>query len=927
VIIGGHYDSYAGSSGNPAPGADDNASGTCGVLEVARILAPYSYDRTIIFCAFSGEEYGLYGSAAYATWCDNNNLNILGYLNMDMIGYLKSGDPVHTDIIAPSSAQDLVDYYTSVVNLYLPDFITGPGMLSGGDSDHTSFNNHGFMGIFPFEDSEDYSPFIHTANDLIGNSVNNFTQVGVFTKAILATTVSLANMVPPQLVNVTGVVTDQATGLPIAGATVQVLNEPISPVTTNATGQYTISNILEGIYDFRISKAGYATTYQEVEITINNLVFNFQLGESAAWSFETGVFEPQWTFGGSAPWYITNVGAYDGLYCSRSGAIGDNAFTDMSITLTFSSGGYISFFRKVSSEAGYDYLRFYIDGVQQGLWAGEVAWSDVFYPVTAGTHTMKWSYTKDANTIGGSDAAWVDFINFPPIIPPPDPADISINPMSFSQSLPVNTAIDKQLTISNLGEADLTFTATVEYLADNKALATVYPVNTAYYTGTTTSSSKTYNSLVRAYPPNEAGWMKFDISSIPDGAIINSVEFHGYVNANNWPWWSITPVSNDPVTTASSTLYSDINAEGTTGYYLFRNESGTLTNGWITHLLGGNVNANFQSALSQNWFAIGFMERDANTYYIGFDGWNQTNKPYLVIDYTYVPPYTWLKVNGSNSTGGTVTGGDNQNLTISFNSTGLSLGVYNANIKIASNDTDEPLLTVPCVLNVINQFSLDLTVLLEGPFFGTEMNPILNIAGLLPLYQPYNIAPWNYSGTENVAAIPNANLVDWVLVELRDAASAASATAATRVARMAAFLLKDGSIVAMDGVSNLQFTTTITQQLFIVVFHRNHLGVLSANSLSQVGGVYTYNFSSGAGQAYGGASSQKQVGEGIWALIGGDGNSDGSITMDDIVPEWQIKAGTTGLIPEDYNLDGQVDNKDKDDCWVLNLGNESAIPE
>ncbi len=111
------------------------------------------------------------------------------------------------------------------------------------------------MGIFPFEDSEYYSPYIHTTSDVIGQSVNNFEQVGVFTKAILATTVSLANMVPPQLVTVTGVVTDQATGLPIAGATVEVLNEPISPVTTNASGQYTITNILEGIYDFKVSKA------------------------------------------------------------------------------------------------------------------------------------------------------------------------------------------------------------------------------------------------------------------------------------------------------------------------------------------------------------------------------------------------------------------------------------------------------------------------------------------------------------------------------------------------------------------------------------------------------------------------------------------------------------------------------------------------
>jgi hypothetical protein len=65
VIIGGHYDTYS-YSGN-APGADDDGTGVCGVMEVARVMADFETDRTVIFCAFSGEEYGLYGSEAYAT--------------------------------------------------------------------------------------------------------------------------------------------------------------------------------------------------------------------------------------------------------------------------------------------------------------------------------------------------------------------------------------------------------------------------------------------------------------------------------------------------------------------------------------------------------------------------------------------------------------------------------------------------------------------------------------------------------------------------------------------------------------------------------------------------------------------------------------------------------------------------------------------
>jgi carboxypeptidase T len=735
------------------------------------------------------------------------------------------------------------------------------------------------------------------------------------------------NLVPALSVTVTGLITDNASGLPIEGATVEVMDAPVSTAITNAIGEYTISNLMEGTYNFRVSKLNYATIIQPTNVTVANHVFNFQMEVSTAWSFESGGFEPQWTFSGSTPWYVTNAGAYDGLYCSHSGAIGNSANSDMDITLTFSSGGVISFYRKVSSEAGYDYLRFYIDGVQQGSWAGEIAWSEVFYPVTAGTHTMKWSYIKDEAVVSGSDCAWVDFINFPPIIPPPDPADISINPLSFTQSLPVNASIDKQLNIANLGEADLTFTATVEYLAGNKGVATVYPVNAAYNTGTTTTSSKTYNSLVRAYPPSEAGWMKFDVSSIPDGATINSVEFHGYINTNNYPWWSITPVTNDPVTATASVLYSDIVAEGTTGFYLFRNESGTLTNGWITYMLGGNVNTNLASALTQNWFAIGIMDRDANTYYIGFHGWNEANKPYLVINYTYVPPYTWLKVDGLNSTNGTVTGGNNQNLTVTFNSTGLSLGTYNANIKIASNDADEPLLTVPCVLNVINQFSLDLTVLLEGPFFGTEMSTTLNTSGLLPLNQPYNTTPWNYSGTESVPVIPNVNVVDWVLVELRDAATAATATPATRIARMAGFLLSDGSVVAMDGSSNLLFSNSIIQQLFVVIYHRNHLGVLSANGLSQAGGVYSYNFSTGAGQVYLGSNYHKEIAPGIWGELSGNTDGDISIAQDDKDVLWDLQAGTTGYKAPDLNLDGQVNNLDKDSYWVPNLGGGSSVPQ
>jgi len=190
VVIGGHYDSYS-YSGN-APGADDDGSGTCGVMEVARVMSDFETDRTVIFCAWSGEEYGLYGSEAYAEWAAGEGLNILGYFNIDMCGYRHPGNPILTDIIAPSSAQPLADFYMDVCALYLPDFIVGMGSLSGGDSDHTSFNNNGYMGIFPFEDAQNYSPYIHTSDDVIGLSVNSLEMCMIFTQAMVANVATMA---------------------------------------------------------------------------------------------------------------------------------------------------------------------------------------------------------------------------------------------------------------------------------------------------------------------------------------------------------------------------------------------------------------------------------------------------------------------------------------------------------------------------------------------------------------------------------------------------------------------------------------------------------------------------------------------------------------------------------------------------------------
>ena len=177
VVCGSHFDSFTWdvfSGGNNAPGADDNATGVASVLESARIMTQYEFEYSIIYCAFGAEELGLYGSDAYATRCQQEGMQILGYFNNDMNGYLYSGDPIHIDCIYPNSVAPIGTYYMNVGNVYFPALPIRHVDFEEGDSDHTSFNQNGYMGIYPFEDYQHYSPYIHTVNDLIGTSVNSW---------------------------------------------------------------------------------------------------------------------------------------------------------------------------------------------------------------------------------------------------------------------------------------------------------------------------------------------------------------------------------------------------------------------------------------------------------------------------------------------------------------------------------------------------------------------------------------------------------------------------------------------------------------------------------------------------------------------------------------------------------------------------------
>ena len=196
VVCGSHFDSFSYEAmfgGGTAPGADDNATGVASVLESARIMTQYEFEYSIIYCAYGCEEMGLYGSEAYASRCQEQGMDIIGYFNNDMNGYLNPGDPIHIDCIYPNSVEPIGTYYMNVGEVYYPELPIRHVNFNEGDSDHTSFNNHGYMGIYPFEDYEHYSPHIHTPNDLIGTSVNSFEMSQQYCQMNIACLAEIAN--------------------------------------------------------------------------------------------------------------------------------------------------------------------------------------------------------------------------------------------------------------------------------------------------------------------------------------------------------------------------------------------------------------------------------------------------------------------------------------------------------------------------------------------------------------------------------------------------------------------------------------------------------------------------------------------------------------------------------------------------------------
>ncbi|MCD4729835.1 MAG: hypothetical protein K8R74_04490, partial [Bacteroidales bacterium] len=199
---------------------------------------------------------------------------------------------------------------------------------------------------------------------------------------------------------------------------------------------------------------------------------------------------------------------------------------------------------------------------------------------------------------------------------------------------------------------------------------------------------------------------------------------------------------------------------------------------------------------------------------------------------------------------------------------------------------------------------------------------------LIPVNQPFNMPPWNYFGDENAPIIPNADIVDWMLLELRETTGdAASATSSAIIDQRAVFLLKNGDIVDIDGFSLPESEINISANLYTVVWHRNHLGIMSAVPLTRTDNLYEYDFTLAEEQVYGFSLGHKEIVPNVWGMIAADAVADGIIDGADKTNSWMMQAGLYGYYSGDMNMDVQTDNVDKNEVLIINWGKQCQVPE
>ncbi|HJW89084.1 MAG TPA: M28 family peptidase [Anaerolineales bacterium] len=223
-LVTSHYDDAP--SGPRAPGADDNASGTVGVMLAASILSQYEFGCSLRFVNFAGEEQGLVGSRYSAKSSDCRGEAIQAVLNLDMIGWNTAGSPpgmeLHANQSIPGSL-DIALLFADVVETYGLDLETEIDPSGIGSSDHASYWTYQLPAILAIEDLQDFNPNYHAKSDRL-SALKDLPYFTAMIKASLGTMAHMSCLIEEQWGSLAGVVFNVQTGEPVSGASLKITN-------------------------------------------------------------------------------------------------------------------------------------------------------------------------------------------------------------------------------------------------------------------------------------------------------------------------------------------------------------------------------------------------------------------------------------------------------------------------------------------------------------------------------------------------------------------------------------------------------------------------------------------------------------------------------------------------------------------------------
>ncbi|HOV17075.1 MAG TPA: C25 family cysteine peptidase [Candidatus Cloacimonadota bacterium] len=515
------------------------------------------------------------------------------------------------------------------------------------------------------------------------------------------------NLDPGETVTVTMPLTNTGGAASLSGSA--TLTSPTSGITINSGTANFSAITVSGSTNLSFSVS--AASGMSVG-TLASLVFNATAGAYSAnktesvtiglikETFETGNFSAFAWEQGTYPWTVVNTGAYAGTYCAQSGTITHSQSSTLQITRVLPAAGTLTFYYKVSSEATYDKLNFYVDGTMQtSSWSGEVAWTQASFSITSGTHTFKWEYAKDSSVSSGSDCAWLDEIVFPAsvaYIPP----TITWTPSSFTQELNPNQTATQNLTIGNTGMATLTYTVSRP------------TPNTTVLNESFENSGSIPLGWTQVYVSGSTAWtfVTGGYNSHPAAA------YDGTYNAR------LYYTSSSGITTKLIT--PEINLAGAqsatlTFYHTqekWANDQDELKVYYRTSSAGSWTQLAYYTSSIAAWTLETIsLPNLSGTYQIAFEGiakygYGVCLDKVVVTKYTPVS-ITWLTVAGGESYSNSIaSGGANQNVAIGFNSSGLSVGTYNTTLTLTSNSTTNSSVSIPVTLNVVNSAAANISV-------------------------------------------------------------------------------------------------------------------------------------------------------------------------------------------------------------------------